>query len=57
MSITNEGFRGMGLKEGLRYDFSLIIPPTKARCNCSCRTDDSTGKILGNNIVTPTEYR
>src|SRR3954465_14367175 len=23
MNITNEGFRGMGIKQGLRYDFSV----------------------------------
>ena len=26
LGLTNEGFRGMGIKKGLRYDFSVFLP-------------------------------
>ena len=37
MSITNEGFRGMGIKKGLGYDFSVMYRSAKTWCYIACR--------------------
>ena len=36
LGLTNEGFRGMGIKKGLRYDFSVMYQPAKCRRKIIC---------------------
>ncbi len=54
MSITNEGFRGMGIKKDLRYDFSVLYRQQKTGVTMHVELIDSTGKIVGGTTVTPT---
>jgi alpha-L-arabinofuranosidase len=51
LSITNEGFRGMGIKKDLRYDFSLMyrLPVGNLKLHVEIISDKN--KILANGIV------
>ena len=53
ISLTNEGFRGMGIKQGLRYDFSMLYHQTTAGVKLHVELLDSTGKVLGSTVVMP----
>ena len=55
MNITNEGFRGMGVKQGVGYDFSVLYRQSKPGVTLHVELMDSTGKILGSTAVTPNE--
>ncbi len=55
MNLTNEGFRGMGIKQGLRYDFSMQYSQQKAGITLHVELIDSTGKVLGSTIIKPSE--
>ncbi len=55
MSITNEGFRGMGIKKGVRYDFSTLYSVQKPGVTVHVELIDSTGKILGSTSLTPND--
>jgi alpha-L-arabinofuranosidase len=52
LSITNEGFRGMGIKKDLHYDFSLMyrLPVGSLKLHVEIISDKN--KILANGIVT-----
>ena len=52
MSITNEGFRGMGIKKGVRYDFSVMYSLQKPGVTLHVELIDSTEKILGSTALT-----
>lgn len=51
LSITNEGFRGMGIKKGLRYDFSLLYRQTAAGIGLSLELLNNEGKTIGTATV------
>jgi len=53
--LTNEGFRGMGIKKDLRYDFSVMYHQSVASIKMHVELVDSTGKFLGGTSVTPNE--
>jgi hypothetical protein len=53
LSITNEGFRGMGIKKGLRYDFSVLFHQPVAGIKMSLELLSSTEKIIGTASLTP----
>jgi alpha-N-arabinofuranosidase len=55
MNIINEGFRGMGIKQGVRYDFSVMYRQEKPGVTLHVELMDSTGKVLGSTSLTPTE--
>ena len=55
ISLTNEGFRGMGIKQGLRYDFSMLYHQTTAGVKLHVELLDSTGKVLGSTVVMPSQ--
>ncbi len=55
MSLTNEGFRGMGIKKGVRYDFSTLYSVQKPGVTVHVELIDSTGKILGSTSLTPND--
>jgi alpha-N-arabinofuranosidase len=53
--LTNEGFRGMGIKKDMQYNFSVLLKQhegstTKLRVELV----DSTGNVLGETTVSPT---
>jgi alpha-N-arabinofuranosidase len=55
MNIINEGFRGMGIKQGVRYDFSVLYRQEKPSVTLHVELMDSTGKVLGSTSLIPSE--
>ncbi|TKK64783.1 alpha-L-arabinofuranosidase [Ilyomonas limi] len=55
MSITNEGFRGMGIKKGVDYNFSVLYSLQKTGVILHVELIDSTGKIVGSTSLTPND--
>lgn len=53
LSITNEGFRGMGIKKGLRYDFSVMYRLPAAGLTLHVELVSSTGKVIGSASLAP----
>lgn len=53
LGLTNEGFRGMGIKKDLRYDFSIMYHQDNAGVKIHVELVDSTGKFLGGTTVAP----
>ncbi len=53
LAITNEGFRGMGIKKGLRYDFSVMYRQQKAGLTMQINLINSAGKIIGTAQLAP----
>ncbi|MEO6719029.1 MAG: alpha-L-arabinofuranosidase C-terminal domain-containing protein [Ferruginibacter sp.] len=53
ISITNEGFRGMGIKKGLRYDFSVMARQAAPGLKMNLQLWSSTGKLIGAASFTP----
>lgn len=47
IGLLNEGFRGMGIKQGVRYDFSLQYRFTGKNIKLHLMLEDSSGKIIG----------
>ncbi len=54
LGLTNEGFRGMGIKKDLRYDFSVMYRQQAKGIKLYVELVDSTGKLLGQTSVSPT---
>ena len=55
LGITNEGFRGMGIKKGLRYDFSVLYRQQTNNLKLHIELISTAGKIIGTAVVSPTE--
>ena len=53
VGLTNEGFRGMGIKQGIRYDFSMLYRQLKTGIRLHIELVDSAGNSLGNTIIEP----
>jgi alpha-L-arabinofuranosidase len=53
LSLTNEGFRGMGIKKGLRYDFSMLYRLQKIGLVVHIELQNNNGKIIGQTVITP----
>ena len=53
LGITNEGFRGMGIKKGLRYDFSVMYRQQNAGLKLHLELVSTAGKIIGSAVLTP----
>ena len=53
LGLTNEGFRGMGIKKGLRYDFSVLyrLPSGNAKIHLELVTEK--GEIIGSGQFVP----
>jgi len=47
VGLQNEGFRGMGIKENLRYDFSVRYRQVKPGIKLHIELVDSTGRRIG----------
>jgi len=55
LSITNEGFRGMGIKNGLAYDFSLRYRQPKTGVKLHIELINAAKEIIGSAILIPNE--
>ncbi len=53
LSMTNEGFRGMGIKAGLHYDFSLHYRVLSGNVTVHADLQTSAGASLGSATLTP----
>ncbi|HET7896360.1 MAG TPA: alpha-L-arabinofuranosidase, partial [Flavisolibacter sp.] len=53
LSLTNEGFRGMGIKKGLRYDFSVQYRQQKPGVKLHIAIQNAEGKVIGETVFTP----
>ena len=53
LSLTNEGFRGMGIKKGLRYDFSVLYRLKSPGIKLHVELLDSRGGVIGEGVLTP----
>jgi len=54
LGITNEGFKGMGIKKGLRYDFSVLYRHQKGAVKLHVELIDSKGNTIGETTLIPT---
>jgi alpha-L-arabinofuranosidase len=55
LGITNEGFRGMGIKKGLRYDFSVLYRQKVANAKMHLELVTEKGDIIGSAVFAPTQ--
>ncbi|WP_142529368.1 alpha-L-arabinofuranosidase C-terminal domain-containing protein [Pedobacter westerhofensis] len=53
LNISNEGFKGIGVKKGLTYDFSVYYRQAAAGVKLHAELVDSTGKVLGSAVLIP----
>jgi alpha-N-arabinofuranosidase len=53
LSLTNEGFRGMGIKSGLRYDFSVMYRQKTAGVKLHINLISSKGVVIGEALLSP----
>lgn len=51
--LVNEGFKGIGVKKGLRYDFSVMYRQTKPGVKLILLLKDAGNKIIGQGSLTP----
>jgi alpha-L-arabinofuranosidase len=55
LGLQNEGFRGMGIKKDLRYDFSVLYRQATANVKMHLELISEKGDIIGTGIFTPTQ--
>jgi alpha-L-arabinofuranosidase len=55
LGLTNEGFRGMGIKKGVRYDFSLLYRQPQAHTKLHIELIDTTKRVVGDTVLSLTE--
>jgi alpha-N-arabinofuranosidase len=55
LGLTNEGFRGMGIKKNIRYDFSMMYHQQSPGVKLYVELVDSNGNNLGGTTLTPNE--
>jgi alpha-L-arabinofuranosidase len=55
LGLTNEGFRGMGIKKGLRYDFSIMYRQPQAHTKLHIELTDSSKNVIGDTVLSLTE--
>ncbi|MFT3824803.1 MAG: alpha-L-arabinofuranosidase C-terminal domain-containing protein [Chitinophagaceae bacterium] len=53
LGMTNEGFRGMGVKQGLRYDFSVMYRQAAAGVTMHLELISAKGEVIGSGKFTP----
>ena len=53
LGLTNEGFRGMGIKKDLRYDFSLMYHQQTAGVKLHIELIDENGTVIGSSVFIP----
>ncbi|MEO5909495.1 MAG: alpha-L-arabinofuranosidase C-terminal domain-containing protein [Pelobium sp.] len=52
-SLTNEGFRGMGIKAGLKYDFSLMYKQQQPGIKLKLELINEKGEVIGSGDLSP----
>lgn len=52
LGIQNEGFRGMGIKKGEQYEFSLLFKQVTAGIRIRVELLDDQDKVIGNSSLT-----
>lgn len=53
LGLVNEGFRGMGIKKGLRYDFSVMYRQAATGIKMHIELMNSKNDIIGTTILIP----
>jgi alpha-L-arabinofuranosidase len=53
LGLTNEGFRGMGIKKGLKYDFSVLYRQKNTNSKLHLELVNEKGEIIGSGIFVP----
>lgn len=53
LELINEGFRGMGIKNGLRYDFALMYRVQSGNVKLHAELLNVQGQPIGNTTLTP----
>lgn len=53
LSLTNEGFRGMGIKKGLRYDFSVLCRQQTPGLKFHLELLNASGDVIGSTELSP----
>jgi alpha-L-arabinofuranosidase len=53
--LTNEGFRGMGIKKDLQYNFSVWARQHEGNTKLRLELVDESGNVIGGTIVSPAE--
>ncbi len=53
LSLTNEGFRGMGIKSGLRYDFSVLYRMISGKVKLHVEILNAGKEIIGSTEILP----
>jgi len=54
MGLSNEGFRGMGVREGVKYDFSMLVRQTAAKVNLHVGLVNKDGQSIGGGSLVST---
>lgn len=54
MGLTNEGFRGMGIKNGLRYDFSVMYRLASPGVTMHLELLNAKNEVIGKGELSPT---
>ncbi|OQP66167.1 alpha-L-arabinofuranosidase C-terminal domain-containing protein [Niastella populi] len=54
LGLTNEGFRGMGIKKGVRYDFSIMYRQPQAHTKLHIELIDSSKNVIGDTVLSLT---
>lgn len=53
LNLINEGFRGMGIKKGLRYDFSVLCRQQAPGLKLHIDLLNTAGNVIGSTSVSP----
>jgi hypothetical protein len=53
LGLTNEGFRGMGIKRNLRYDFSILYRQKAAHAKMYIELVNEKGTVIGSTTFIP----
>jgi alpha-L-arabinofuranosidase len=53
LGLTNEGFRGMGIKQGLRYDFSVLYSLKSGNAKLYLELVNEKGDVIGSGSFSP----
>lgn len=53
LSLINEGFRGMGIKKGLRYDFSVLCRQQTPGLKLHVELLNAAGNVIGSTTLSP----
>jgi alpha-L-arabinofuranosidase len=55
LCLQNEGFRGMGIKKGLRYDFSVFYKQNTDKLNMRLELVSEKGEVIGSGMFSPSK--